>query len=188
MKYAKNMNQQPKHQNIKTSSLVTAILYILPIVLFLYLTLYDINPSGKRYILYQVQQPSPVISALFPAHRLSGIAQGMQQVKFEPVYFTVRYPHQYETAAIRIRVDNPDALEWNIGLEVNALSGWSYDLVKPDPQGLALFQLHRAQVRDRKIRFMVSVNDLNGKQFSIKNVSVLLQRTPLWQRFRIIDT
>lgn len=147
---------------------------ITPVLLVLFL-IYDMNLSGVRNYNYSFDRQSVSISSVFPAQRLAGIQNGSQAVLQEPVYFTVRYPHTYDTATIRIDVKNTKDYSWTVGLQVNN-DEWAYDIKTPDSQGTVSFDLSHAKVTDRTIRFLIGINSQEIDDFSINNIHVRLEK------------
>ena len=116
-----------------------------------------------------------MITPLFPAQRLFGVEDGSQRLKMEPVYFRVRYPRAYREAALTVSVENPEDLDWAIGLE-SGDGEWSYDLQPAGADGSVIFDLQAAKVTDHSLRFMVAVPALSsGSFFAVTAIDVILR-------------
>ena len=158
-----------------------AFLYAMPLAVLAVLLIRDLNPSGVRSYRYSIDQQSAAVSQLFPAQRLFKIADGAQQLRQQPVYVTVRYPHRYDRAIVTIRTVNPAGLRWYIGLEVAGTDEWSYDLYTPDEAGTVALDLANAKVTDRSVRFIIALPDDSAPEyFAIDDIQVRLARKPLF--------
>lgn len=157
--------------------LVRVLVYASLPLFLLFAGVDELNPGGVRAYEYSLDRRSPDISQLFPEQRLTAILEGSQKVRTEPVYFTVRYPVPYRRADVRIEVDNPQRLVWQIGIERGTGNGWAYDLVKPAPRGEASFRLADARIMNRRLRFIISVQGLTPTTtFGVEHISVMLNR------------
>ena len=108
------------------------------------------------------------------------IAGLKQEIMSEPVYFTVRYPHRYDSARVLIDVENPADLDWRIGIEQRDNETWSYALLDPDASGSVIFDLSQARVSNRSIRFIIAVEDVEKAPFIVDAVYVDLERDILF--------
>lgn len=157
----------------------SAWLYLVPPVVILVLLLVDINPSGTRIVRNDMRRASPSISQFFPPQRLAGIENGRQKVNQWPIYFTVRYPHRYSTATVRVMTENPNGIPWKIGLQVGDSTDWSYFTQSPSPDGLVAFDLQDAAVASRSIRFMIVSSSPEPSPFYITGIEARLERSKL---------
>lgn len=165
----------------KLYNLLSAGIYCIPLLLFIAVAWFDINPSGKRFIQADIEPASALISPLFPAQRLSKIEHGTQVVKNEPIYFTIRYPHKYRELALNIDVKNQKNIEWFVGLETGE-GEIRYTMAKPDSEGSVIFSLHNALVTNRTIRILISVPGVSEEDaFAIDRVSAQFLRPHLFE-------
>jgi len=158
-------------------SLGRAIAYLLPPIAFLFIVVTDLNLSGRRHYFYDFHSTSPVVSELFPSQRLKGKKDGQQELLQSPVYFTVRYPHRYDTATVRIASDMPGS-QIQVGLELQGPPGsWNYELTDV-VDGLATFDLSAAQVTSGRLRFIITADDAMKPVF-FDSIDVVLVRQPI---------
>lgn len=157
------------------------LMYIFFPMLIVYASIVELNPSGTRRLEYRVGQTSSLVSQFFPAQRLTKPLDGSQVMLQEPVYVTARYPHRYDRVVVTVDVDNPSDLDWRIGIARGAGS-WSYEVVQPDTNGSASFDLAGARVTDGRLRFMVSVpRGIDEDLFALGGVTIDLHRESLLQ-------
>lgn len=139
--------------------------------------IYDIDPWGRRIYRYQLDSPVTTISKLFPAQRLEALSNGEQRVREFPIYFTARYPHRYDRVKVSVDVDNPQKWSWRIGIEVQGDALWAYFLEDPDVNGIVEFDLDRAKVTARNLRFIVDANNFTlNSHFAVRSIDVELIR------------
>lgn len=151
----------------------------MPVVLVV-AVMFEVNPSGTRTFDYRIGRPTPMISQLFPAHRLSGARAGTQTILAEPVYFTVRYPHRYDTAQVTVGMVPAKNRGWKIGVARAGESSDAYDLRAPDSFGSVSFDLSHARVRDGKLRFIISAPGLLPDDgIAVERITVTLIREPI---------
>jgi len=138
----------------------------------------DLDIDGHLSAGYDFQSRSSLISEVFPAHRLKGVQDGMQEVVHFPVYFNVRSPQTYERAAVRISATGNNLERMQYGVKIKG-GDWKYHLVSPDPDGVLYFDLHNADITNNEIRFLISYDQENAPPISIQNIEVDLMKDPL---------
>ncbi len=142
----------------------------------------QLNPSGIRSFRYSVGKPSALISQFFPGQRLTMPQDGKQQVKQEPVYVWVRYPHRYDSAEVHVAIDNPSGRMWKVGIATASTPMWAYSLAVPDSNGDAVFELSKAYVDHGRLRFIISIPGLEAdNDVALKGFDIRLQRESLLQ-------
>ena len=163
-------------------------LFALPFLIVVLAVYQDINPSGMRSFSAHIGTPAAMISALFPEQRLDAVSRSAgQRIREQPVYFTVRYPHRYDTARVRVNLSSDHTVSWRIGIAVQGASDWSYRYATPDQLGSAAFDLTNAQVSDGALRFIIATPDnLAMSKVQIQDIAVVLSResllNTLWRR------
>jgi hypothetical protein len=169
----------PKNSSLRIRVIRVCIYAFIPLILVVAFYV-ELNPSGLRHSEYRVGTPSPLVSQFFPAQRLTKPERGFQVMKEEPVYVTVRYPHRYDTARVRVLVDNPNKLAWQLGIATGKNSSWSYALQQPDGKGEVTFTLAEAQVLDGRLRFIIAVPQLTEeKRFMLEGFMIDFKRESL---------
>ncbi|MBT4856815.1 hypothetical protein HON52_01345 [Candidatus Uhrbacteria bacterium] len=109
------------------------VIIAVPVVLFLWLLVIDIAPSGERYVTWGVDEPSPFIDRLLPDQRLlegQTTAQGELYVSIidEPVYFGMHLPHtDFDEMEVALTFKNDDQPIVELGSLVD-IQSQSYDL------------------------------------------------------------
>lgn len=167
-------------KKVRPTSLISLLIYISPIVLLILVIMTDLNVNGTRSFVYDIGKDSAVISQLFPAQRLEGVKLGKQKIVSQPIYFNVLYPHRYDTAIVTIEAENLYNKEWKIGIQRTGNDDWIYDLYEPDKSGTASIPLQNSRVTDRRIRFILSIDEVGISELYISRIEVILRRNPLF--------
>lgn len=149
-----------------------------PLIILMWAGMYHLNVSGERMGIYTLDRQTTFISPLFPARRLFGIQNGRQQVREDPVYFTVRALRPYDTARVTVRVDNPAQRLWKLGLAIGRAEEWIYDLHELTTDGAASFNLAGVPREGNAYRFVISAPGLTEHDgFFVDEISVTLAGT-----------
>ncbi len=109
------------------------IIIISPFIILGALVKKDLVLSGSLSFSYDFSGDAPAITNLFPANRLSDVKrlkdapEFWQEIKQEPVYFTVRLPQSFDTAEVEITYQNQNQPLVQLGLETLGEGEWNYE-------------------------------------------------------------
>ena len=87
-----------------------------PVVLFAWLLMVDIAPSGEMVVKYEAGDISPYINHLLPNERVEDVAKtesgdSFARVIDEPVYFSIEFPNaDFETVDVEVAFKNNKAV------------------------------------------------------------------------------
>ena len=177
--------QLPQRQSVDMLIRIIRIcIYVVPLLFIGIVIAVDANPSGIRTFAMSVSERAVAISPLFPPQRLAAAGDSEQQVLMEPIYFTVRYPHQYRTIEAVVGTVNLGDIPWTVGL---LTKDGSYHFAKPDSLGYVSFDLGNAMTTSRSLRLAISIPGVsNTSYFAIKHIQIRLKRPGLAPTLRHI--
>lgn len=112
--------------------LLQIIFVAIPFVIFGWLVLLDIVPSGEMVIEYRPGDVSPFVNSLLPSDRVQNLedenGKTFARIINEPVYFSVDLPNtKFETVEVEVEFENEDQPIFEVGALLDIFSS-SYDL------------------------------------------------------------
>ncbi len=157
------------------NKLIRLLLFILPPIFFIAIAIIDLNPSGVRLIKYDFSQDSPVISRFFPANRLAQAGVEGQQILAEPVYFSLRYPQDYQQAVVKMDYSNSGQSLVQLGLQVANEGDWQYELHPLENTNLDQLKWSKIEAGDttlwqRQARF-TTINDYLTNYYNLNSAA-----------------
>jgi hypothetical protein len=138
---------------------LTALIVLVPVVVFVHLIIYTVAPAGERVVTHVVNERSPFIDAVLPAERVSDVmytegGEAYVEIKENPVYVSAHMPYgRFENIEVEIEFTskNQPILEFGLladpitqnyemrPLNNELLNGLDWDTVGSD-SGEVLYQ------------------------------------------------
>lgn len=169
---------------------IRAILIIIPILIFIWILDKNCVFSNRLETIYRFNKNSPIISILKPAGRVLKVEKGddndySQKMIIDPVYFDLYLPTtKFKNAEFIFIYQKPKDQIIKIGPQIFNDS-WSYHLeeLKCEKKenewciGKLNFDLSRAFIKNRKIKFMISAPNLDksGEYIKISQINLILK-------------
>ena len=146
----------------------------------------DLAWQGKLEAETDFLQFSPYFSILKPQDRV--VMSDSNYIKAEPIYFDLYLPRDFAKA--RIDFEYEDEYGYDIFVGPNIKESWELKPLEDLPSASNDYKIKRVEfeladknVNQGKLRFMISIPDLDNEEqgLDLRKVRVLLTRKPIWQ-------
>ena len=174
----------------KLHKIIRVVLIAIPIFAFLWLLDKNFVLSGTLETVYGFDKNNPIISVLKPAGRVLQIEQNKQgdywqPIIIDPVYFDLHLPTKFKQATLIFVYQTPKDQIVKVGPQIFS-DDWSYYLQELRCESKerewciseVYFDLTKAYLNNRKIKFMISAPGLDktGQQIKISQINLILSK------------